>query len=55
MKDHSGNGTDHPRYPLIYGRVSKEDQGKSFSIPTQIEICQKLASDHAKAGQARRF
>jgi site-specific DNA recombinase len=27
----------------IYVRVSTEDQGKGFSIPTQIEACQKLA------------
>jgi site-specific DNA recombinase len=34
-----------PRYAAIYARVSTEDQGKGFSIPTQIEACQKLA-DH---------
>jgi DNA invertase Pin-like site-specific DNA recombinase len=27
----------------IYARVSTEDQGKGFSIPTQIETGQKLA------------
>jgi DNA invertase Pin-like site-specific DNA recombinase len=27
----------------IYARLSTEDQGKGFSIPTQIEACQKLA------------
>jgi site-specific DNA recombinase len=27
----------------IYARVSTEDQGKGFSLPTQIEACQKLA------------
>jgi site-specific DNA recombinase len=32
-----------PRYAAIYARVSTEDQGKGFSIPTQIEGCQKLA------------
>jgi site-specific DNA recombinase len=32
-----------PRYAAIYARVSTEDQGKGFSIPTQIEACQKLA------------
>jgi site-specific DNA recombinase len=31
------------RYAAIYARVSTEDQGKGFSIPTQIEACQKLA------------
>jgi site-specific DNA recombinase len=31
------------RYAVIYARVSTEDQGKGFSIPTQIEACQKLA------------
>jgi DNA invertase Pin-like site-specific DNA recombinase len=30
-------------YAAIYARVSTEDQGKGFSIPTQIEACQKLA------------
>src|SRR5262245_55070345 len=30
-------------YAAIYARVSAEDQGKGFSIPTQIEACQKLA------------
>jgi site-specific DNA recombinase len=33
------------RYAAIYARVSTEDQGRGFSIPTQIEGCQKLA-DH---------
>jgi DNA invertase Pin-like site-specific DNA recombinase len=32
-----------PRSAAIYARVSAEDQGKGFSIPTQIEACQKLA------------
>jgi site-specific DNA recombinase len=32
-----------PRYAAIYGRVSTEDQVKGFSIPTQLEACQKLA------------
>jgi hypothetical protein len=31
----------------MYARVSSEDQGKGFSIPTQIEACQELA---ARAG-----
>jgi site-specific DNA recombinase len=31
------------RYAAIYVRVSTEDQGKGFSIPTQLEACQKLA------------
>ena len=30
-------------FAAIYARVSTEDQGKGFSIPTQIEACQKLA------------
>jgi site-specific DNA recombinase len=37
--DHSQEGP----YAAIYARVSTEDQGKGFSIPTQIEACQKLA------------
>jgi site-specific DNA recombinase len=32
-----------PRSAAIYVRVSTEDQGKGFSIPTQIDACQKLA------------
>jgi site-specific DNA recombinase len=28
----------------VYARVSTEDQGKGFSLPTQIEACQKLAA-----------
>jgi site-specific DNA recombinase len=32
------------RYAAIYARVSTKDQGKGFSIPTQIEACQKLAA-----------
>jgi site-specific DNA recombinase len=31
------------RYAAIYARVSTEDQGKGFSIPTQLDACQKLA------------
>ncbi len=30
------------KYAAIYAHVSTEDQGKGFSIPTQIEACQKL-------------
>jgi Resolvase, N terminal domain len=32
-----------PKCAAIYARVSTEDQGKGFSIPTQIEAGQKLA------------
>jgi DNA invertase Pin-like site-specific DNA recombinase len=32
------------RYAAIYCRVSTEDQGKGFSIPTQIEACHTLAA-----------
>jgi site-specific DNA recombinase len=32
------------QYAAIYPRVSTEDQGKGFSIPTQIEACQLLAT-----------
>jgi site-specific DNA recombinase len=32
-----------PRIAAIYARVSTEDQGKGYSIPTQIEACQRLA------------
>jgi site-specific DNA recombinase len=40
---HAGQGDHSLRYAAIYARVSTEDQGKGFSIPTQIEACQKLA------------
>jgi site-specific DNA recombinase len=36
-------GSSGTRYAAIYARVSTEDQGKGFSIPTQIEGYQKLA------------
>lgn len=35
----------------MYAHVSTEDQGKDFSIPTQIEACQELA---ARAGYRSR-
>ncbi len=44
VKHQSSNGSDHNRYAAIYARVSTEDQGKGFSIPTQIESGQKLAA-----------
>jgi site-specific DNA recombinase len=31
------------KFAAISARVSTEDQGKGYSIPTQIEVCQKLA------------
>jgi site-specific DNA recombinase len=31
------------RHAAVYAWVSTDDQGKGFSIPTQIEACQKLA------------
>ena len=31
------------RHAAVYARVSTDDQGKGFSIPTQIEACRKLA------------
>ena len=40
---HASQGEHSLRYATIYARVSTEDQGKGFSIPTQIEACQKLA------------
>jgi site-specific DNA recombinase len=44
LKEPSSNGSDRNRYAAIYARVSTEDQGKGFSIPTQKEACQKLAA-----------
>ncbi len=43
-KGSASNGTRDNRYAAIYARVSTEDQVKGFSIPTQIEACQKLAA-----------
>jgi DNA invertase Pin-like site-specific DNA recombinase len=40
---HAGQGDDSLRYAAIYARVSTEDQGKGFSLPTEIEACQRLA------------
>ena len=40
MEEHVHNGSSSPRYAAIYIRVSTEDQGKRFSIPTQVEACQ---------------
>src|SRR5215510_14710353 len=37
------------RYAAIYARVSTEDQGKGYSIPTQIEACQRLAQQEGYA------
>ncbi len=31
---------------VIYARVSTEEQGKQYSIPTQIESCTRYAADH---------
>jgi site-specific DNA recombinase len=45
VKEQSSNGADHTRYAAIYARVSTEDQGKGYSIPTQIDACQKSASE----------
>ncbi len=42
-KETESHETRDRRYAAIYARVSTEDQGKGFSIPTQIEACQKLA------------
>src|SRR5262249_51181288 len=38
-----------PQYAAIYARVSTEDQGKGYSIPTQKEACQKLAAHEGYA------
>lgn len=35
--------TDTPKLAAIYARVSTEEQGKGFSLPTQIDACQALA------------
>jgi site-specific DNA recombinase len=43
LKEAASNGAGANKYAAIYARVSTEDQGKGFSIPTQIEACQKLA------------
>lgn len=43
------NGTapaQPPKIAAIYARVSTEDQGRGFSIPTQIDGCQRLAQQN---------
>jgi site-specific DNA recombinase len=40
----AGNAQSDINYGAIYVRVSTEDQGKGFSIPTQLEACQRLAA-----------
>jgi site-specific DNA recombinase len=39
----TANAPSDINYGAIYVRVSTEDQGKGFSIPTQLEACRKLA------------
>jgi site-specific DNA recombinase len=39
------NLTNDMKYAAMYARVSTEDQGKGFSIPTQVEVCQQLATN----------
>jgi site-specific DNA recombinase len=38
--------TTPPRYAAVYARVSTEDQGRGYSIPTQIEACRIFAKEH---------
>ena len=38
------NLTSDMKFAAIYARVSTEDQGKGFSIPTQLDACQQLAT-----------
>jgi site-specific DNA recombinase len=46
-QDHGGLKAPDLMYAAIYARVSTEDQGRGFSIPTQIEAGRKLA-DHER-------
>jgi site-specific DNA recombinase len=43
VQKQSSPQTDTPQLAAIYVRVSTEDQGKGYSLPTQIEGCQRLA------------
>lgn len=43
LKGVVSNGADAGKYAAIYARVSTDEQVKGFSIPTQLEACQKLA------------
>jgi DNA invertase Pin-like site-specific DNA recombinase len=38
------NLTSDMKYAAVHARVSTEDQGKGFSIPTQVEACQQFAT-----------
>jgi site-specific DNA recombinase len=42
-KEFASSGSAIIKHAAIYVRVSTEDQGKGFSIPTQIKACQKAA------------
>jgi site-specific DNA recombinase len=46
VKEQSSNGGDHNRYAAIYARVSTEDQADGYSLPSQVDACQKLAAQH---------
>jgi site-specific DNA recombinase len=43
-QEHTMSQSPAAPYAAIYARVSTEDQGKGFSIPTQIEACRQLAT-----------
>jgi DNA invertase Pin-like site-specific DNA recombinase len=47
---HASQGDHALRYAAIYARVSTQDQGKAFSLPTQIEACQRLAEREGYTG-----
>src|SRR5262245_18220245 len=43
-KQASTSQTSNALAAAIYARVSSEDQGKGFSLPSQVKACQTLAS-----------
>jgi site-specific DNA recombinase len=47
LKEAASRSADAGKYAAIYVRVSTEDQGKGFSIPTQIEACHTFARQHS--------
>jgi hypothetical protein len=49
-QDHGGLKAPDLMYAAIYARVSTEDQGKGFSIPTQIEAGPAIATRERDEG-----
>src|SRR3712207_613669 len=42
----SDRGTAMSTRAVVYARVSTDEQGRGYSLPTQIEACQRYAAEH---------